>query len=137
MEACFFSSIFYSCETWFDHRLGKLNTLYLGGIKTALGVRESCPTTVALIESGYPRLQALLKERQYRFYRKIISNRSHLQDDPQMKMISVARSYNTPAARYIDQVLSLTTTSFIKKTQRSYEKILVLKKAVNSKHTAQ
>ena len=32
MEACFFSSIFYSCETWFDHRMGKLNTLYLGGI---------------------------------------------------------------------------------------------------------
>ena len=30
-------------------------------------------------------------------------------------MLSVARSYNTPAARYIDQVLSLTTTSFIKK----------------------
>ena len=54
LEACLLSSVVYSCESWFSDKLGKLNTLYLASIKAVLGVRETCPNMIALLEGGLP-----------------------------------------------------------------------------------
>ena len=112
MEACILSSLLYSCESWFSENVGKLNSLYLQAIKMVLGVRNSCPSDAVLIESGYPRLQALIKEKQYKFFRKLTSSRCHLNDDPFMHLLSVGRLNGAPSARYIDSILSFTSTSF-------------------------
>ena len=112
LEACILSSLLYSCESWFSDSVGKLSSLYLSAIKMVLGVRNSCPSDAVLIESGYPRLQALIKEKQFKFYRKLTSSRCHLDDDPFMHLLSVGRLNGTPSARYIDNILSFTATSF-------------------------
>ena len=113
MEACIFSSILYSSESWFSDKVGKLNSQYLSAIKMVLGVRMSCPSDVVLLEIGYPRLMALIKEKQYRFYKKLTSSRCSMDDDPFMHLLSVGRANGAPSARYIDNILSFTSTSYI------------------------
>lgn len=83
-------------------------------IKAVLGVRESCPNDIALIEGGLVRLLAVVKERQFKFFNKLINSRSHMEDDPFMFMLNTARQYNTPAAWHIDKILQFTDRSFIK-----------------------
>ena len=113
LEACLFSSLIYSCESWYSDKLGKLNTLYMASVKAALGVRESCPNIIALLEGGFARLSAIIKERQYRFFKKLINSRAQLDDDPFMLMLGTARMNNTPASQYIDSILKCTAVSFI------------------------
>ena len=108
------SSVLYSCEAWFRHNLGKLNKLYMTSIKAVLGVRESCPNAIALVEGGFVRLTAIVKERQFKFYSKLTNSRSHMEDDPFMFMLNTARCYNTPAARHIDRILQFTDMSYVK-----------------------
>ena len=64
LEACLLSLVVYSCESWFSDKLGKLNKLYMASIKAVLGVRETCPNMIAVLEGGSARLPALIKERQ-------------------------------------------------------------------------
>ena len=125
------SSVIYSCESWLSDKLGKLNTLYMASIKAVLGVRESCPNLVALLEGGFARLSALIKERQYRFFKKLINGRAQMDDDPFMLMLRTARENKTPAAQYIDNVLKCTAVSFI---DRDLEEMrLQLREATGSK----
>ena len=112
LEACIFSSLLYSCETWFSDKVGKLNSLYISAIKMVLGVRVSTPSDVVLLEIGYSRLQSLIKEKQFRFFNKLISSRLHMDDDPFMHLLNVGRINGAPSARYIDSILSFTTSSF-------------------------
>ena len=70
--------------------------------------------TIALVEGGFVRLTALVKERQFKFFNKLINSRTHMEDDPFMYMLTKARNLNTPAARYIDRVLKFTDMSYIK-----------------------
>ena len=114
LEACLMSSVLYSCEAWFSENLGKLNKLYMTSIKAVLGVRESCPNAIALVEGGFVRLTAIVKERQFKFYSKLTNSRSHMEDDPFMFMLNTARYYNTPAARHIDRILQFTDMSYVK-----------------------
>ena len=113
-EACLLSSILYSSETWLHDRYGKLNTLYMGLVKALLGVKESCPNNIALLEGGFCGLQGIIRERQFRFYSKLVNNRSHMTDDPFIHMLSIARENSSPRARYIDSLLKATDVSFIK-----------------------
>ena len=120
MEACIFSSLLYGSESWFNDKVGKLNSSYLAAVKMVLGVKSSCSNEMVLLESGYPSLLSLIKEKQFKFFRKLISSRSHMSDDPFMHMLRVARLSDTPAARYIDNVLGSTTASF---TSQSIEEM--------------
>ena len=124
LEACLFSSVLYSCESWFNDNLGKLNKLYMASIKAVLGVRETCPNAIALIEGGFVRLSAMVKERQFKFYSKLTSSRLHMDDDPFMFMLTTARQSNTPAARYIDRILQHTDMSFIKSHTQALQNII-------------
>ena len=112
-EACLLSSFLYSSKTWFHDRYGKLNTVYMSAVKALLGVRASCHNISALIDSGLSNLSALIKERQYKFYKKLINSREHMTDDPFMHMLKTARENRSPAARYLDNLLKATDVSFI------------------------
>ena len=72
------------------------------------------PDRIALLEGGFCGLPALIRERQFRFYTKLVNNRSHMTDDPFMHMLSIARENSSPSARYIDSLLKATDVSFIK-----------------------
>ena len=85
----------------------------MSAVKALLGVRASCHNISALIESGLSNLSALIKERQYKFYKKLINSREHMTDDPFMHMLKTARENRSPAARYLDNLLKATDVSFI------------------------
>ena len=59
------------------------------------------PDRIALLEGGFCGLPALIRERQFRFYTKLVNNRSHMTDDPFMHMLSIARENSSPSARYM------------------------------------
>ena len=104
LDACLISAIIYGCESWFSSKISKLNTLYL---------RKTCPNLVTLLEVGLPNLSAKVKERQFKFYKKMVTSRSHMLDDPFMLMLNVARQNKSPASMYIDGVLNSTDKSYI------------------------
>jgi len=70
----------------------------MSSIKAVLGAQETCPKAIALVEGGFVRLTALLKERQFKFFNKLITSRTHMEDDPFMYLLTTARKFNTPAA---------------------------------------
>ena len=114
LEACLFA-ILYSCESWFSEKYLKLNSMYMAALKGLLGVRESCPNYVCLIESGYSGLKARIKEKQFKFFHKLTVARSQMSDDPFMHMLAVARKNGASSAKYIDGILEQRTESFISK----------------------
>ena len=112
-------SINQHSEAWFCDKLSKLNQIYLAALKGVLDVRSSCPTNIVLLESGYPKLTALVKEKQYKFFKKLVTKRFMLDDDPFVHMLSVARQNNAPSAKYIDSILEKTTISYVAETKTS------------------
>ncbi len=105
LDACLLSTLLYSCESWFGTGINKLNTMYMAAV--------TCPNDICLVECGYPTLSALIKEKQYKYYRNITRTRAGMDDDPFMFMLSVARDNNTPGSRYIDSVMTHVQSSFI------------------------
>ena len=99
------SSILYGCEAWFSTGLGRMNTLYMSGVKCILGVRTTTPNDLCLMEIGQPSLGALVTHRQYIFYSKVLSSRHDLEDDPMMFAINISRAANTSGWRYIQNCL--------------------------------
>ena len=79
----------------------ELEQLYMKGIKRLLGVRSQTTTDVALLESGYPSLRALLKSRQKVFLEKMVKERENMDDDPFMHVLRLTMSNNTTMAAYI------------------------------------
>ena len=102
VDACFYTSLLYGCESWLEERVSpELEQLYMKGIKRLLGVRSQTTTDVALLESGYPSLRALLKSRQKVFLEKMVKERENMDDDPFMHVLRLTMSNNTTMAAYI------------------------------------
>ena len=57
LEAAFNSAILYGCESWLKCSLAPVKTLYLTAIEAVLGVRQSTPNDIALVEIGLPSLE--------------------------------------------------------------------------------
>ena len=77
-DACLFSTILYSCETWCCSSFGKLETIYMGIIKTLLAVRQTTCNDLCLVEGGMPSIKALIRKRQHKFFTEKLNN---LQND--------------------------------------------------------
>ena len=84
LEAAFNSAILYGCESWLKCSLAPVKTLYLTAIKVVLGVRQSTPNDIALVEIGLPSLDTLVLTKQEKFFRNILEKREHMLDDPFM-----------------------------------------------------
>ena len=95
VDACFYSSLLYGCEGWLEDKVSpELESLYLKGIKSLLGVRSTTTTDVVLLESGYPSLRAKIKSCQKSFFEKMISDRANMVDDPFMHAIHLTHAKN-------------------------------------------
>ena len=75
LEAAFNSAILYGCESWLKCSLAPVKTLYLTAIKVVLGVRQSTPNDIALVEIGLPSLETLVLTKQEKFFRNILEKR--------------------------------------------------------------
>ena len=70
LKSCVTSNILYNCETFGNNIPHELKKCYVSLIKSALGVRNSTPNDIILIECGLLPLEALVYGRQLVFYRK-------------------------------------------------------------------
>ncbi len=106
-EACTMSSLLYGCEGWFSTSVGKLNTIYMSAVKALLGVRTSTPNEQCLIEIGQPSLKAMIMNRQYRYFSKIMNERKNMCDDPLDYSLELCKNSNTKGWQYIQNVLTV------------------------------
>ena len=84
LEAAFNSAILYGSEAWVNCSLAPIKGLYMSAIKVVLGVRQTTPNDIALVEIGMPSLEALVLKKQENFFCKILEERQDLYDDPFM-----------------------------------------------------
>ena len=66
-EACVFSSILYSTETWFTDYFGKAESLYTKIIKALLDVRHTTCNDVCLMESAMPSLKEVINNKMKKY----------------------------------------------------------------------
>ena len=108
-DAAFSSAILYGSEAWIGVSLKPVEKLYASGVRSLLGVRNSTPLLTCFIEAGLPSLQALVKDRQSKFLRKMISQRQGMEeDDPLMFTLNVMRTLNPGITRHIDALCAHT-----------------------------
>jgi hypothetical protein len=93
LDACFISSILYSCEAWFGGDLKPLETMYIRAIKSVLGVRLTTCTDLCLVELGYPTFQSMIKKRRFDYVKKKFDQLD--MDDPLKIAISLCESART------------------------------------------
>ena len=58
----------------------KMKPMYMKAIKMLLGVRQSTPNETCLIEAVYPWLEALIRQRQQRFFERMVAERKDMTD---------------------------------------------------------
>jgi hypothetical protein len=75
-------------------------------VKMLLGVRHSTANDTCLIESGYPSLEALIRQRQKRFLEKMIEDRKEMTDDPLMFCLKLTEQDNPHMQKYIEDLLN-------------------------------
>ena len=84
LESCVVSSLLFNCECFGSHVPEGLESLYHKMIKSCLGVKNSVPNEVVLIESGMPSLCALIYSRQFNFVQRFTSS---LADESPRKLV--------------------------------------------------
>ena len=67
------AAILYSCETWLSTNFKRVEKLYMSTLKEMLGVRITTSNNLVLLESGEPDVKNLIRDRQQRFIRSLIS----------------------------------------------------------------
>ena len=82
LNACFLSSVLYSCESWINVSLKPVEKLYYGAIKALLGVRSTTCNDLCLVEVGFPALQNLVQQKQKEFFKRLLQERKGMNDDP-------------------------------------------------------
>ena len=104
-EAALLSAIIYGCESWLNADLKPIVKLYNWALKQLLSVRRSTCNDVCYIESGYPPIEKLIKQRQRKFFRNMIRERRHYDDDPLMFAVNKILNSNTHTSRYIKELI--------------------------------
>ena len=103
-HACVISTFIYGCESWFFRNIDDINYMYMEGIKAMLNVRETTANDTCLVEIGYPSLKALIRDKQQKYYQKYTEDRERLFEDPLGLALSLARTSNLNAHRYMNAV---------------------------------
>lgn len=105
LDSALMSAILYDCESWMMKSLQPMNQLYTAAIKLLLGVRNTTPNDLCLVEVGYPSLSGYVRNRQVKLFTKLLRERDAMEDDPFMftwRLVSEAR---TPCAQYVRALL--------------------------------
>ena len=106
VEAAFNAAILYGCESWIGVSCQVVEKLYISAIKCLLSVRRTTANDLYLIELGMSPLPSVVRQRQYNFLNKTISERRGEQQDPLMFAIYLTRLYNSKLSRHVDSILA-------------------------------
>ena len=82
-----------------------MNSLYLGAIKALLGVRKTTPSDLCLIEVGYAPLKDYVQQKQKMFFKKMISERDSIPEDPLRFCIHLTMRDSTRLGRYLERLI--------------------------------
>ena len=106
-DAAFMSSFLYACESWLNADLKPVVKMYNWALKQILGVRKTTCSDVCYIESGCPPIEALVKDKQYKYFRKVYRERSGMTDDPLTfaLLLLMNTQYNTK--NYVRDLLNI------------------------------
>ena len=105
LDAALLSALTYGCESWMSEDLKAMQPYYMGAIKTLLGVRKTTPNDLCLVETGYPSLKGFVKDKQVKFFSKLIESHRGYDEDPFWRVWSMCRAANTPCTRYVTKLL--------------------------------
>ena len=103
LQAAIVSSLLYSCESWFTENLKQMEQLYVGALKSLLGVRETTRTDVVLLETGMPTLHELIKMRSTSFIKKNVN--AGITETPLAKVYKMCETKGTGGYRFIKRML--------------------------------
>ena len=84
-DAAFSSAILYGCESWIGVSLEPVERMYMSAVRRLLNVRQSTPKLTCLLEAGIPSIEAVVKNKQSKFFRRMFEERDQLEtSDPLM-----------------------------------------------------
>ena len=106
VEAAFNAAILYGCESWGGVSCQVVEKLYIGVIKCLLGVRRTAANDLCLIELSMSPLPGLVRQWQYNFLNKAISEKRGEQNDYFVFAVYITRLYNSKLSRHVDSILS-------------------------------
>ncbi len=110
LDAALMSSLVYGCESLLGAYLKPVTKLYNWCVKQLLEVRRSTSYSICYVESGYPSLKDLVKEKQHNVFDGIWGHRLELDDDRLTLVVKMVRDTNTPAGRLIKFLSSAVPT---------------------------
>ena len=103
-DSAIVSSIFYSSETWLTSNLKAAETVYISTVKNLLGVRGTTLKEIALLEAGVCDAKAYIRERQRRFFQKLMLRPDY--DTSYIgRVVSMAIAHKTTAGCVIKSVM--------------------------------
>ena len=105
LDAAFMSSILYGCESWLKVPLKPVETVYHSAVKALLGVRVTTPNSLCLIEGGFHSISGLVKNRQKKFFEKMV-DRFDMHNDPYAHAMNITKDLNKPMQMYIDSIVN-------------------------------
>ena len=99
------STFLYSSETWLTMDLKLAEVPYMKTLKELLGVRQSTCNSIVLIETGNPSAKTLIKNKQEKFFSKLIS-RVDYSGSELHQVISLAIQKKTPMGIIIQEIIN-------------------------------
>ena len=105
-DAAFSSAILYGCESWIGVSLLPVERMYMSALRRLLDVRNSTPKLTCLLEAGVPSLQALVKEKQSKFFKRMLKEREDLvASDPLMFTLDFMKNNCAAISNSIQDVI--------------------------------
>ena len=91
VDAVISTKILYGCESWLTENLKSIESLYMGALKSLLGVRKQTPNNIVLIEAGADPLKDKVWKQQKNFLQKKLQD----VDEPLTKVYRLCERENT------------------------------------------
>ena len=105
-EAAFSSAILYGCESWIGVTLAPVEKMYMSAVRRLLDVRQSTSKLTCLLEAGVPSLQAVVKDKQSKFLRRMYKEREGLSStDPLMHTLEFMKTNYTSLYDTLDNLM--------------------------------
>ena len=103
LEAALMSSLLYGCETWITDNLKEVEKVYIGAVKSVLGVRETSRSDTVLIEAGMSSLRNLVDKRTSDFLKKELCADKE-DDTPLRKIVKICEEKRTGGYRFLFKI---------------------------------
>ena len=101
-DAVMTTKILYGCESWLTDSLKSVESLYMGALKSLLGVRIQTTNNIVLIEAG----AAPLKDRVWKQQKNFLKKKLQDVDEPLTKVYRLCERGNTKGYKYLQRVMN-------------------------------